>query len=36
MEHYKERESTFSRTGSLITCEWWKIKGSNKHGHCLQ
>jgi len=34
MEHHKERywERAFSGTGSHITCEWWKIKGSNKRG----
>jgi len=37
MEHYKETDmkSTFSGTGSHLTCEWWKIKGSNRCGQCL-
>jgi len=38
MEDYKERgrKSTFSGTGCHRTCEWRKIKESNKRGHCFQ
>ena len=37
MERYKEigRGSTFTGTGSHLTCEWWKIKGSSRHDPCL-
>jgi len=38
VENYKERdrENTFSAAGSLVTCESWKIKGSNKRAQSFQ